>query len=152
MKIQQVRDIVVWSASYHEELASEYRALANGSSDKRLSMVLDYLASHESEIEKGLKAYLDTAPAGLLATWSRTGPNLIQPKLLEELKTCLCCTSVADVTDLAVRIHATLGEMYDELVQAAEIDDQRELLASLRDHEEAETRRMVRDIGRFEAY
>lgn len=150
MRVQQVHDVVSWSAEYHAALAEEYGKFVAVACDERVRLILDYLVSHEREIEKGLRQYLETAPPGLMATWSRSGPNLKHPKLLEELKSSLCCTSVAEITGLAVRIHSTLGNMYDELVQSAELDEQRELLTALRDHEGAETRRMVRDIGSFE--
>lgn len=150
MKPQQLRDVVTWSVDYHASLAGEYHSLAAGTEDQRLKLILDYLATHEKEIEKGLRDYLQTAPPNVLGTWSRSGPSLPQPALLEDLKSCLCCTSVAEITDLAIKIHSNLGDMYDQLVQCAEMDGQRELLEALRDHESAETRRMVRDIGRFE--
>lgn len=151
MKVQTVRDVVSWSANYHATLESQYLGLAAKAFDERICMLLEYLASHEHQIEVGLRRYLDTAPPGLLSTWSRSGPSLPQPTLLEELKSCLCCTSVEAITELAVRIHTTLGGMYSELVELAELENQRELLTALCDYEEAETRRMVRDTGRFEA-
>ncbi len=150
MSFQQTKDVLRWTSDFHQELASEYRVLAESASSDRLRLILEYLADHEDESQRGLRDHLQTGASGVLASWTRSVPALPQPTLLGIQKSCLDNTGSDEITELAVHMHATLQTMYDMLAKAAETDEVRELMESLRDGEAAETRRMVRDIARID--
>lgn len=150
MSYTQLHDALTWAADYQADLVRQYRDLASKTPSQRMQLLLEYLANHSEEAELGLRRHLESASPAQLATWSRSPPHVPQPTLLDELKRCLCCSSVEELTDVALRIHRTLEDFYDVLGQAADLDEQRQLMIALRDAEQSETRRMVRDIARFE--
>lgn len=151
MHFQQTRDVVAWSAAFHARLTGVYERLETTVDDARLKQVLSYLAEHEKEIERGLRDHLKAAAPALLGGWTRGEVSTEKVKKLAELEDGLCCDSVDELMNRAIDIHKALEDLYGELASYAELPDSRELLKSLRDHEEAETRRMVRDIGWYEA-
>lgn len=151
MNFQQTRDVVAWSAAFHARLTAEYERLESTVDDARIKQVLSYLIDHEKEIEKGLRDHLKDAEPALLGGWTRGEAPTEKVKQLAKLEEGVCCDTVDQLMNIAIDIHKGLEDMYGELAGYAELADSRELLKSLRDHEEAETRRMVRDIGWYEA-
>jgi len=151
MNFQQISDVVKWSAEFHAELGSEYSRRAEAVEDVRVQEVMRYLANHEQEIERGLREHLHNSAPGLLGGWVRGAASHDNLQALQKLRSRMETDSVDAVMSQSVNIHRALQEMYAELVGYAELPDSRELLKNLRDHEDAETRRMVRDIGWFES-
>ncbi|CAN0196155.1 unnamed protein product [Chrysoparadoxa australica] len=100
----------------------------------------------------GLERYQSGAHRSVLNTWMQNAPDLGHPKILEELKGCLCCTSVEEVLELAEKIHDTLTDMYRTLASHAAIADERLLFESLADRQLAENRRLSRDAARLDMY
>ena len=149
VNIQQLRELVGWSAQFHHSLAGQYAELAE-SAEPRLRLLLDYLSDHEREAERGLQRHLQEHGDALDGQWLRVGAEVEAPDLLDQQKSVLCGTSADDVVDQAVRIHQQLKQMYANLADLAELPESRDLLVALRDHEDAEARRMVRDVGRFD--
>ncbi len=151
MNFQLISDVVKWSAEFHAELGGEYTTLAEAAADKRIQEVLRYLASHEQEIERGLREHLHEAAPAILGGWVRGEVSHDNLRKLQQLRSSMDTQSVDSVMGQAVDIHKALQEMYAELASYAELSESRELLKNLCGHEEAETRRMVRDIGWYES-
>ncbi len=151
MNFQQISDVVKWSADFHAELGSAYTRMVEVAAVPRVREVLRYLATHEQEIERGLRGHLQQTEPGLLGGWVRGAPSYDKLQSLQKLRSRMDAETVDGVTSQAVDIHKALQDMYQELAGYAELPESRELLKNLRDHEEAETRRMVRDIGWYES-
>lgn len=152
MQFEQVKDVLNHVIAYHNELSSEYAKLAEQAHDTRVQMLLNYLAEHEEKLRAGLEGYQSGDHRSVLDTWMQNAPNIGHPKVLEELKGCLCCATFDEVRDLARRIHDTLADMYRSLASQAAIADERQLFESLADRQNAENRRLSRDAARLESY
>lgn len=152
MRFEQVKNVLDHVVAYHRELALEYRKLAKQTRDPRVSMLLLYLADHEIQVRKGIEGYAAGDDRTVLDTWLQNAPDLKHPHLLEELKDCLCCTSVDEILEIAEKIHQTLGHMYRSLARETAISEEQELFESLAQYQEAEMRRMVRDTARLDIY
>lgn len=151
MSFSQLKDALHWIADYQRDLKEQYQKLAQDAPETKVGAILQYLGDHAGETETGLRRYLETAPAEMLETWSRTTPELPQIPQLEKSKCCLCSSTVKEVTEMALRIHTAKDSMYQTLEEFSELQSQRELLRTLREAEAAEIRRVVRDIARFES-
>lgn len=150
MSFRQISDVVKWSADFHAELGSEYLKLSEAAAP-RIQETLRYLANHEQEIERGLRDHLTGSEPALIGGWVRGEVSLDNLKRLKELSSNIDTSTVDAVMARAVDIHKSLEGMYGELVSFAELGESRELLKNLCEHEDAETRRMVRDIGWYES-
>ena len=150
MSIQQIGELLQWSVAYHQNLAQQYDNLSAETDQSRMKMLLGYLADHEREIERGLSRHLEENDASLDGQWLCGGADYYPPQRLQENKDALCCESLEQVADQAVAIHEQLQTMYSELGQQNRLEHGRDLLNALAAYEEAETRRLVRDVGRFE--
>lgn len=150
MRFEQVKDVLHHVIDFHKALASDYRKLANEAEDERVRLLLRYLADHENGMRQGLTRYIEGDDRNVLDTWIQNTPDLEQPHVLEELRGRLSVTTVEEIAAAAERIHATLEKLYRELVEASEIDEERELFQSLADFQNAETRRLVRNTARMD--
>jgi len=150
MRFEQVKDVLHHVIDFHKALASDYRKLAGEAEDERVRLLLRYLADHENKMRQGLTRYTEGDDRNVLDTWMQNTPDLEQPHVLADLRGCLAGTTVEDIADTAERIHATLEKLYRELVEASEIDEERELFQSLADFQNAETRRLVRNTARMD--
>ncbi len=147
MSFRQISDVVKWSADFHAELGCEYIKLSEATDAPRIQEVLRYLANHEQEIERGLRDHMKGAEPALVGGWVRGEVSPGNLKKLQELSGNMDASTVDAVMERAVDIHKALEGMYGELVSFAELAESRELLKNLCEHEDAEARRMVRDIG-----
>lgn len=151
MNFRQINDVVKWSAEFHADLGRVYAQLGTQSQDTRVKETLRYLADHEAEIERGLRGHLNDADPALTGGWVRGEVSPDKLQLLLDLRSQANANSVDAVMERAVDIHNALEALYGELVGYAELPASQELLKNLCEHENAETRRMVRDIGWYES-
>lgn len=152
MQFEQVKEVLNHVIGYHNELSAEYQKLAEETHDARVRMLLAYLAEHEEKLRIGLEGYESGDHRSVLNTWMQNAPNIGHPRILEELKGCLCCETFDEVLDLAGRIHSTLTDMYQSLASQAATADERRLFESLADRQRAENKRLSRDAARLESY
>lgn len=147
MKIEQVKDIIHWSADFHDALARQYHTLARDAGDPRLKLALDYLGQHERGMQAGLNRFLETSAANVLNTYFRQVPHLEQPAVLESLRSCLCCATIEDAERADSEFHAQLRGMYQQLADLSETGPVLGLFESLVKNEDEEVRRVARAIA-----
>lgn len=151
MHFRQVRDILEWIQAIHEHLAQRYCQLADQSTHERVTLMLQYLADHETALKNSLQAYEADADEGVLDTWiDGAQPEL--PASLAELKIDLQDASVMDIVKIAITSHDFLIGMYKELHELTDAETVREMFANLLELERHESMRTVRDAHRLEGY
>ncbi|NND90427.1 MAG: 2-hydroxyacyl-CoA dehydratase [Granulosicoccus sp.] len=117
-------------------------------------MCLDYVAKHEQHLQSELEQYLaeDSSHRGVLDTWFEEAVEVPSAPLLAENHKTLDVDSPQEVLDIALASNRTLQELYDQRAQHAVSSAERELFESLSGQNEAEIRRLVRNIQRLEDY
>ncbi len=152
MRFRQVREILEWNQTIHEQLAQRYAELAQQSSDERVTLMLRYLADHETALQNAVQAYETDAADALLETWFDQAPALELPASLAELKINLQQASVMDIVKIAINTHEFLMAIYRELHDLSDVATAREVFANLLELEQHEAMRTVRDAQRLEDY
>jgi hypothetical protein len=153
MRFHQVRDIVAWACDFHARLAHRYSYQAKRCEHERTRMALSYLAQREHEMQAGLARYLtsDSEHRHVLDTSYNDLTELPHPQALADLSVANC-KSLGSVLANALEIHEMLEDMFTRRSEDAAIDAEKALFAALASGQEAEVRRLVRNMARLETY
>ncbi len=150
MKIKTYSELIEWTRTVHANLAQCLTHCASRHPDERASLLLDYLASHEIEMEE------------MVATFARQADrNASQTYLYDYLAhnpitTHLVCDGhyanldAAAISAEVFDFHEQIISLYRTLAGKAEIREAAELMRSLLDMEEQETKRLVRQVQRMD--
>lgn len=149
MQIKTFSELIEWTHSLHADLALCLAHCASRHSDERASLLLDYLASHESAMEKMVAAFARQADpnAGHTYVYDYIPHNPVATHLL-------CDDHYAELDADAIGIevmefHQQIISLYRTMIGKAEISAAVELMQSLLDMEENETKRLVHQVGRM---
>ncbi|MEQ9022789.1 MAG: ATPase [Pseudomonadales bacterium] len=150
MEIKTFIDLIEWTRKLHAKLAECLAHCASRHSDERAAMLLEYLASHESEMEKMVVTFERQANPKAAGTYvyDYIPHNPITAHLVcDEHYTKLDADGIsAEVFDF----HEQIINLYQTLKGKAEIPEAAELMQSLLDMEEHETKRLVRQVERMD--
>ncbi|GEK72276.1 MULTISPECIES: 2-hydroxyacyl-CoA dehydratase [Halomonas] len=155
MRFHQVRELVRWAADYHARLDEAYAqwAAQEGVGERR-RMALDYLAEHERRMQHELESYFaeDSEHRGVLDTWFDDPEAFPHAPVLERLPGGDDGDDVEALLSTALTLHRTLQDLYGHRLERAGSELERAFFEALVKGEDAEVRRLVRDIQRLEAY
>ncbi len=155
MRFHQVGELVRWAAEYHGRLGETYEqwAAREGVGERR-RMALDYLAEHERRMQGELEAYFadDGDHRGVLDTWFDDPDDFPHAPVLERLPGSEAGEGTEDLLSTAMAMHRTLQDLYRHRAERAGSESERALFEALVQEEDAEVRRLVRDIQRLDAY
>lgn len=150
MEVRTFYDLIEWTRKLHAKLAECLAHCASRHGDERASLLLEYLASHETEMEKMVAAFERQADPKA----ARTYVYDYMPR--NPITTHLVCddhyakldadTISAEVFDF----HEQIINLYRTLKGKAEIREAAELMQSLLEMEEHETKRLVRQVERMD--
>lgn len=150
MQIKTFSDMIEWTRTLHANLAQCLAHCASRHRDERVSLLLGYLASHETEMEKIVAAFERQADPKVSRTYvydyiphNPITTHLVCDDHYAKLDADAICAEVFD-------FHEQIISLYRTLSGKAEIREAAELMQSLLDMEEHETKRLVRQIGRMD--
>ncbi|PHS76302.1 MAG: ATPase [Porticoccus sp.] len=150
MEIRTFFDLIEWTRKLHEKLAECLSHCASRHSDERAAMLLEYLASHETDMKKMVAAFERQADPKAARTYvyDYMPRNPITIHLVcDDYYTKLGAGAIsAEVFDF----HEQIIRLYRTLAGKAEIREAAELVQSLLDMEEHETKRLVRQVERMD--
>lgn len=141
-RFSQIRDLLDQVRGFHGELANYYAQLSGAVAQERVKLLLEYLSSHERNLEAGLADYEDDASRAVLETWvdetecSRMLASCRATQLTRDM-------SVEDVAKLAMQIDECLIRTYRHLAEEAEPDSVRDVFRNLVTLEEGELRKLA---------
>ncbi|MDQ2075893.1 ATPase [Marinimicrobium sp. ABcell2] len=150
MQIKTFFDLIDWTRGLHEKLAKCLSHCASRHQDERASMLLNYLASHETEMEKMVAAFERQADPKAAHTY------VYDYVPHNPITTHLVCDNhyanldAASIRDEVFDFHEHIIRLYRTLLGKAEIREAEELVQSLLDMEEYETKRLVRQVERMD--
>lgn len=142
MRFTQVRNMLDQVREFHGQLVEYYDGLSDKAALQRVKMLLDYMGSHEKNLQASLSAYEEGAPRVVLDSW-------VDCRYCEEvLATCEQTPvtpelSVDDVTKVAVDVDQCLIRFYGAVVENAESHMVREVFRNLIVMEESEMRKLA---------
>lgn len=150
MQIEQIKDILDWTVSYHEQLGQCYEHCANQSESTRIKMLLEYLSSHEQQLADAISQYEAMAEPRDLDTWciEYIDKNPVLAHTLCEAN--LNDLDTNQIISNTINIHDQLVKLYQYLAARAVTERPKELFESLIMLEKNEAMRMVRNAESLE--
>lgn len=150
MEIKTFFDLIEWSRKLHGNLAKCLSHCASLHQNERASMLLEYLASHETEIEKIVAGFEQQADPKAAHTYVY---DYIPHNPITTHLVCDDHYAKMDADSIASEVidfHEQIISLYRTLIGKAEIPEVTELVQPLLDMEEHETKRLVRQVGRMD--
>ncbi|MBF56881.1 ATPase [Halomonas sp. FeN2] len=149
MDVRTFGELIDWTRQLHKHLADCLAHCADQHQEERARMLLSYLATQESEMQRVVARFEQTADAKALKTYAY---DYLEHKPIRTHRTCdapYAKLSVDDICREVFDFHEQTINLYRTLVGKAEIPETKDLLESLLDLEEHEAMRLVRQTGRM---
>lgn len=145
MRFEQTRDVLNHARDFHRKVSDFYHELEEQSDQKRVRLLLDYMAGREKELADALDDFVNQASTDVLNTWFQFthDDDTLQLNCPDvEVKREM---SVDDVMSMAMRFHDCLMRLYGELAGSARSNRVREVFLSLMQEAEKEWERLERN-------
>lgn len=150
MQIKTFSELIEWTRTLHEYLAQCLAHCASRHTDERASLLLEYLASHEAEMEKMVAAFERQADRKAARTYVY---DYIPHNPITAHLVCDDHYAKLDADAISAEVfdfHEQIISLYRTLAGKAEIREAEELMQALLDMEEHETKRLVRQVERMD--
>ena len=150
MELKTFKDLIDWTRTLHHHMATCLAQSAGEHEEARARILLDYLATHESELEKTVQGFENDADARVLKTWIY---DFLTHNPIETHRTCDLPYTQLDFNGICHEIfdfHDQIIELYQNLQDRAEIPEAREVVENLLNLERHEAMRIAREIGRMQ--
>lgn len=149
MQIKTFSELIEWTRSLHADLTLCLAHCAALHRNERASLLLDYLASHESAMEKMVAAFARQADPQAARTYVY---DYVPHNPIATHLECDDHYAELDADSISAEVlgfHKQIISLYRTMSSKAEIGEAVELMQSLLDMEEHETKRLVYQIGRM---
>lgn len=149
MTVKTIRDIVHWTAEFHEHLSTCMQSCLDKNSSERAQMVLNYLSIHEMRLAKVVKRFEETGKRNVLDTW--VYEHIQTHPIVSE---AFCDAPDAgknldQIVDMVLAQHEQIMGLYQSLETETEAPSVREFIKRLSDLLHQETGLIVQAINRF---
>ncbi|MBY4678585.1 ATPase [Marinobacterium arenosum] len=147
LQVEQIKDVLDWLRSYHQQVANCYERSAEVSESARLRRLLSYLADHEHSLADSVANYEKIADSGVLNTWCyefmARKPNLAET--LCQAPVDIDRLSVDQLIEMSLNLHEQLIEFYRYLLSRAGSERVKELFQSLIELEQSESWQLLQE-------
>lgn len=150
MDIRTFRELIEWTRDLHANLARCMSHCATKNEEERAKALLDYLATHESEVERIVNEFERQGDTKALETRVY---DYLSHNPIKTHRTCdepYAKLDFAGISREVFDFHDQILDLYKTMVGKAEIPEARELLQSLLTMEQNESMRLARQVGRMD--
>tara|TARA_Y100001933_G_scaffold37934_1_gene33777 strand:+ start:211 stop:669 length:459 start_codon:yes stop_codon:yes gene_type:complete len=149
MDIKTFGELINWTRDLHAHLARCLSHCATKNEEERARALLDYLATHESEMERIVNEFKSQGDSKALETRVY---DYLSHHPIKTHRTCDEPYAQLDFEGICREVfdfHDQIEDLYRTMADKAEIPEAKELLQSLLTMEENEAMRLARQIGRM---
>ena len=150
MDIKTFGELINWTRDLHAHLARCLAHCATKNEEERARALLDYLATHESGMERIVNEFKSQGDSKALETKVY---DYLSHHPIKTHRTCDEPYAQLDFEGICKEIfdfHDQIEGLYRTMADKAEIPEAKELLRSLLTMEENEAMRLARQIGRMD--
>ncbi|WP_412536474.1 ATPase [Marinobacter sp. MIT932201] len=150
MDIKTFGELINWTRDLHAHLARCLAHCATKNEEERARALLDYLATHESGMERIVNEFKSQGDSKALETKVY---DYLSHHPIKTHRTCDEPYAQLDFEGICKEIfdfHDQIEDLYRTMADKAEIPEAKELLRSLLTMEENEAMRLARQIGRMD--
>lgn len=145
MPAVQIRDILESLRTFYGQLSERFACEQQRVSGKQLPYLLDYIATHERQLEAGVERFEESAGAGLLNTWLQFGAGGALEMILSQIDLHEGMTE-DDILAEALQVDDRLIALYRELASESSVPHVQELFDGLAKMQEARELQLARAI------
>ena len=150
MEIKKFEDLIDWTRQLHGYLSRCLHESASLNKDERASALLDYLASHETLLEKAVGEFEKQADQKAMKTRLYDYLNHKPIKAGQASDTHYADMTFRDIAREIFQFHDQVMDLYNSLIGKAEIPEAKSLLEDLLALEEHEAMRLASQISQME--
>jgi uncharacterized protein (DUF305 family) len=146
---ETLRDALEWTSNFHSELGKTMQGSSELAADERSALLLEYLAKHEENLARLVKAFKEEGDNHALNTWCRE--HFEKKPVIEEGLNEKRWEDLApdDLVEFVVFKHSQILDLYNTLLAKAPIDSMKDLLTQLVQAEEEEIKKMMQGVNRL---
>ncbi|MCK9503546.1 MAG: hypothetical protein M0Q95_05115 [Porticoccaceae bacterium] len=148
MQIKTLEDVLHWTTAYHELLSDSLAHAVERAENGAVSLLLDYLAKHESTLAQLIRLLEQTADAKTLSTLCSEYLDSRPVFQYHQRNEDLAELTINDIATKLVREHQQLIELYRFLYWRAETGSAQDLLKQLLMLEEHQAMKMNQAVNR----
>ncbi|WP_018403067.1 hypothetical protein [Marinobacter gelidimuriae] len=149
MDIKTFRELIDWTRDLHAHLASCLSHCATLNEEEQARALLEYLAVHESEIERIVDEFEHQAETNSLETRVY---DYLSKHPIKTHRTCderYATLNFNGICREVFSFHDQIIDLYETLAGKAEIPEVKELMESLLTMERNESKRLASQVGRM---
>jgi hypothetical protein len=149
MKVATSRELIEWTSKLHGELGRCLAHCANHTEEQHARWLMEYVADHESQLERALTTIAEQGDQRALNTfvydYFKHAPAI--PHALTDVP--FATMDFAAISQAVFNFHNEAIELYRYLLSRAQTERMEKLLQPLLDLEEHETMRMAQQANRI---
>lgn len=149
MQIETLKDVIVWTQTFHQYLSACTKHCASKQLDERAKLLLEYLSEHEQKLVATLKAFETHSDAKALNTWCQEYLNKRPIKPHGKCSKPFARMSPDEVMTEIEHQHRQIIDLYRYLATRDAAFSTREMLEQLINLEQHEVMRMVHGANRI---
>lgn len=148
-KFEQIKDVLAYGQFLHQEIKALAEKIEDLEQSARLKLLLDYLKRHEEKLSAALERFARDTRQRILDTWLPYPPD---PKIAKSLSEIHIHPhmDVEEVAKIVLKFEDALIELYRESLNAIDDPEVQQVLRNLLELEDAEKRRFVMNLARFQ--
>lgn len=143
MRFKTVKDVVEHARQLHKQIAGFYKQLSNRQHQERVKMLLDYLARHETSLEKMLASFEKDRSQQIWDEWFQFATDDTLPQTLKGAAVH-ANMDVDEIISLALQLDDYFINLYRDMAQNASSAAVKEIFENLLAFEQQEKNRTVR--------
>ena len=150
MHIRTFGELIDWTRDLHSHLAGCLSHCATKNEEERARALLDYLAAHESEMERIVSEFERQGDSRALETRVF---DYLSHNPVKTHRTCDEPYAKLDFQGICREVfdfHDQIADLYKAMADRAEIPEARELFQALLTMEQNESMRLARQVGRMD--
>lgn len=143
MRFKTVKDVVEHARQLHKQIAGFYKQLSHRQHQERIKMLLDYLARHETSLEKMLANFEKDRSQQIWDEWFQFATDDTLPQTLKGAAVH-ANMDMDEIISLALQLDDYFINLYRDMAQNASSVAVKEIFENLLAAEQQEKNRTVR--------
>ena len=145
MIAQTTRDILDRARYFHHQLQLFYEGLKDRMEERKLHLVLDYLAQHESRMEEAIKDYEEAVSEQVAATCISFSPKQTIEDVISAVKVPEKPT-LYDLMRIAIHLEDCFVNLYHHAAEQIDFPEIRELFERLEEETVKDREKLASDL------
>lgn len=149
MRAETLQDVLQWTAEFHQHLSNRLHNCADTNHEEQARNTLEYLADHEEKLSQAIHEFKENSDSDALNSWCydhlEDHPIIHKPPQDVDLSEL----TVKNATAMVIEQHEQMTELFEYLDARLNTEKAGELLASLRQLEENEAKKMAEGANRM---